>query len=37
MATCGLKVDAGNVTGAVRLYRRVGMQVERRYRLYVRP
>ena len=37
IATCGLKVDARNPTGAVRLYRRVGMQVERRYRLYVRP
>lgn len=37
LASCGLKVDAGNPTGAVRLYRRVGMQIERRYTLFVRP
>jgi ribosomal protein S18 acetylase RimI-like enzyme len=37
VASCGLKVDASNPTGAVRLYRRVGMQIERRYALYVRP
>ena len=31
-----LKVDAGNPTGAVRLYRRVGMDELRRYAVYVR-
>ena len=31
-----LKVDAGNPTGAVRLYRRVGMDELRRYAIYVR-
>jgi GNAT superfamily N-acetyltransferase len=32
----GLKVDAGNPTGAVQLYGRVGMSVVERYRLYVK-
>jgi mycothiol synthase len=32
----GLKVDARNPTGAVRLYERVGMSVVKRYRLYVK-
>jgi len=31
-----LKVDAGNPTGAVRLYRRVGMDEVRRYAVYAR-
>ena len=31
-----LKVDAGNPTGAVRLYRRVGMDELRRYAIYAR-
>ena len=31
-----LKVDSGNPTGAIRLYERVGMRVDRRYRIYER-
>jgi ribosomal protein S18 acetylase RimI-like enzyme len=31
-----LKVDAGNPTGAVRLYERVGMRAGRRYELWRR-
>ena len=32
----GLKVDARNPTGALRLYERVGMSVVKRYRFYVK-
>jgi ribosomal protein S18 acetylase RimI-like enzyme len=32
----GLKVDADNPTGAVRLYQRMGMRTERVYRMWVR-
>jgi ribosomal protein S18 acetylase RimI-like enzyme len=32
----GLKVDAGNPTGAVSLYERVGMRVAKRHRAYVK-
>jgi ribosomal protein S18 acetylase RimI-like enzyme len=32
----GLKVDAANPTSALRLYERVGMQVVKRYRSYVK-
>ena len=32
----GLKVDAGNPTGAVRLYERVGMRTVKRHRFYVK-
>jgi ribosomal protein S18 acetylase RimI-like enzyme len=32
----GLKVDASNPTGAVRLYERVGMSVVKRHRFYVK-
>ena len=31
-----LKADSGNPTGAIRLYERVGMSVDRRYRVYER-
>jgi ribosomal protein S18 acetylase RimI-like enzyme len=34
LATVGLKVDADNPTGAVRLYERVGMTVDRRYLMF---
>jgi ribosomal protein S18 acetylase RimI-like enzyme len=36
VARVRLKVDAGNPTGAVRLYRRVGMDELRRYAVYAR-
>jgi mycothiol synthase len=32
----GLKVDAANPTSALQLYERVGMQVVKRYRSYVK-
>ncbi len=32
----GLKVDAHNPTGALRLYERVGMRVVKRFRHYVK-
>jgi mycothiol synthase len=34
LATVGLKVDADNPTGAVRLYERLGMTVDRRYLMF---
>ena len=36
IAQVRLKVDADNPTGAVRLYRRVGMDELRRYAIYAR-
>jgi ribosomal protein S18 acetylase RimI-like enzyme len=36
LATVGLKVDSDNPTGAVRLYRRVGMLPDRRYIMFSR-
>jgi mycothiol synthase len=37
LATVGLKVDADNPTGAVRLYERVGMTLDRRYLMFTSP
>jgi ribosomal protein S18 acetylase RimI-like enzyme len=34
LATVGLKVDADNPTGAVRLYERVGMARDRTYLMF---
>jgi ribosomal protein S18 acetylase RimI-like enzyme len=37
LRTVGLKVDADNPTGAVRLYERVGMTLDRRYLMFSSP
>ena len=37
LATVGLKVDADNPTGAVRLYERVGLTLDRRYLMFASP
>jgi mycothiol synthase len=37
LATVGLKVDGDNPTGAIRLYERVGMTLDRRYLMFASP